>query len=113
MKKKLDYPVLFSTLLTCPMSHYGDAFSAIKNRLITDFLPPHDREGLFSLALAITRLRRSHIPPASLSALTTAVDLFLKNTPQTEQIDTLLALHNDPHLTAVCETLLLLLFREL
>ena len=111
--KKSDYPSLFATLLTCPMIHYGEAFTAIKNRLITDFLPPHDREGLFALALAVTRLRRAHTPPASLSALAAAVDRFLRGAPPAEQIDALLILHAEPHLTAVCETLLLLLFREL
>jgi hypothetical protein len=111
--KRTDYPTLFSALLTCPMSHYGDAFTALKNRLITDFLPPHDREGLFALALAITRLRRSHIPPAPLAAFATAVDRFLRDAPQTEQIDALLALHEEHHLTDACQILLLLLFREL
>ena len=111
--KRTDYPTLFSQLLTCPLSHYGDAFTAIKNRLITDFLPPHDREGLFALALAITQLRRTHTPPASLAAFATAVDRFLRNAPQVEQIDFLLALHEEHHLADACRILLLLLFREL
>lgn len=111
--KKPDYPALFHTLLICPMAHYGDAFSAVKNRLITDFLPPHDREGLFSLALAITRLRRAHTPPAALASLSNAVDRFLRSYPPAEQIDALLSLHDEPHLAEISEALLLLIFREL
>lgn len=111
--KKTDYPALFDALLTCPTARFGDAFSALKNRLITDFLPPHDREGLFELALAVTKLRRAHTPPALTGAFAGAVDRFLRGAPPVSQVDALLALHDEPALTAACEVLLLLLFREL